>query len=441
MRDIVVTLIVFGSLPFIFKRPYIGVLMWVWISVMNPHSQGWGFATSFPFAAIIGGTTLVSLVLTRDKKDLPINAVTIVFLLFVGYMSITSLFAIHPDDVYTQWIKVYKIMAMTVVTLMLLKDRRQLELLIWVMVGSLGYYGVKGGLFTIRSGGGERVWGPDGTFIGGNNEIALALIMVIPMMYYLIQISQNRKVRIALTASIFLCVLASLGSYSRGAFLAITAMAGFLWLKSNKKLPLGLLMVATIPFILAFMPAQWFNRIDTINTYEEDGSAMGRINAWKMAFNLAKDRPFGGGFEIYDAYVFGKYAPVPADIHAAHSIYFQVMGEHGFGGLFLYVLLGFLTWRTGAWIVKHAAKTPELVWAKNLATMLQVSLLGFFVGGAFLSLTYFDVPYYLMAIMVVTKVIVARELRASVPATVRRAALPPSRAHALSHNAPANKNM
>jgi putative inorganic carbon (HCO3(-)) transporter len=414
MRDILVTVLVFGSLPYIFKRPYIGIIMWVWISVMNLHTQGWGFARTFPFAAIIAVATLLSMLVSSDKKALPATPVTITFIAFTLWMSVTAIFAIHPDQVSVQWIRVYKIMGMTLVTLMLIKERRQIELLIWTIVISLGYYGVKGGIFTIRSGGSDRVWGPEGTFIDGNNEIALALIIVIPLMYYLHSITKNKWGRYAFIGSILLCALASLGSYSRGAAIAIVAMVIFLWLKSRHKMKLGLLIVIAAPLMLLVMPTQWFDRIDTINTYQDDSSAMGRINAWHMAFNLAVDRPLtGGGFEIYDPGVFLQYAPNPYDVHAAHSIYFQVLGEHGFVGLFLYLTLGFLTWRTGSWIIRNTRDDPNLKWATELATMLQVSLLGFAVGGAFLSLVYFDVPYYLMAAMVSLRVHIENELKAN----------------------------
>ena len=161
-------------------------------------------------------------------------------------------------------------------------------------------------------------------------------------------------------ASMGLCALASLGSYSRGALLAIAAMGAFLWLKSKEKLAIGLALVLVVPVLLLAMPSQWHERMDTIKEYKADASAMGRVNAWHMATNLALDRPLGGGFQIYDAGVFARYAPVPEDIHAAHSIYFQVLGEHGFIGLFLYLALGVLTWRTGSWVIKNARLDPEL---------------------------------------------------------------------------------
>jgi putative inorganic carbon (HCO3(-)) transporter len=239
MRDILVTLIVFGSIPFILKKPYIGVLMWVWISVMNPHTQGWGFATSFPFAAVIAATLLLSLLFTTEPKSLPLTPVTWALLAFIFWINVSTLFALQPDLVGTQWKKVMKIMLMVIVPLMLLKTKNHIQLFIWILVISLGFYGVKGGIFTVISGGHYRVWGPDTTFIEGNNEIALALILVIPLMHYLQMISHNKWVRRALTVAMLLCALASLGSYSRGALLAIAAMGAFLWFKSKRKLAFG----------------------------------------------------------------------------------------------------------------------------------------------------------------------------------------------------------
>lgn len=412
MRDIFVTVVVFLALPMIFKRPYWGAVMWIWISVMNPHAQGWGFARTFPFAALIAIVTVASLVMYRGDKRLTMTPVITTFFVFGAFMSLTCLTAIHPNQMYDQWIKVIKIMGMTVVVFMVLKERKHVEAAIWSVVVSIGYYGVKGGVFTIRSGGSERVWGPAGTFIDGNNEVALAFVMVIPLMYYLMRINKNKWVRRALMVSMGLCALSSLGSYSRGAFLALAAMGAFLWIKSKEKVVFGLVLMLLVPVMLLAMPAKWFERMDTVKTYQEDASAMGRVNAWQMAFNLAKDRPLGGGFQIYDREVFAMYAPVANDVHAAHSIYFQVLGEHGFLGLAIYLLLGVLTWRTGSWIVKHTRHQPDLIWAADLSMMIQVSLLGFAVGGAFLSLAYFDVPYYLMAAIVAARLIVERELRA-----------------------------
>lgn len=410
MRDILVTLIVLASLPLILRSPVNGALMWVWISVMNPHTQGWGFATQFPFAFVIALVTLFSMLFTSEPRKMPWTPVSLTLLAFVIWMNLTLPFSLYFETSLGQWVKVMKIMFMTFVCMMLIKSREDIHRLIWVLAVSLGYYGIKGGIFTVRNGGGERVWGPDGTFIGDNNAIALALIMIIPLMFYLHQNTARRWLRHGLIGAMLLSALAALGSYSRGGFLAIAAMGAFMWFKSGKKAAMGGALVCAAPLLLLFMPQRWTNRMDSIGDYAMDSSAQGRINAWGMAFNLARDRFFGGGFEIYDPAVFAMYAANPLDVHAAHSIYFQVLGEHGFVGLALYLLLGWLTWRSAAWIIGQAEPVAGLRWAASLATMIQTSLVGFFVGGAFLSLVYFDMPYYLMGAIVATRILVEQHL-------------------------------
>ncbi len=429
MRDIAVTLLIVATLPYILKRPYFGVLVWVWVSVMNPHTLAWGFATELPFAAIIAALTLISMFINKDPKNLPFTPVVIVFIAFVFWMNVTTILAIYPELVFDQWKLVMKIMLMTFVTLMLVKTKKHVQLLIGVIVFSLAYFGVKGGIFTIVGGGEHRVWGPGNSFIAGNNEIALALVMVIPLLHYFQVITKSKLAQFGLLVAMLLCAVAALGTYSRGALLAIAAMGIFLWLKSQHKIRLALLFVFAVPLMLANMPAEWSQRMDTISTYEQDGSVQGRFNAWRVAYNLANDRPLiGGGFEIGTRELFSRYAGDTRDVpRAAHSVYFQALGEHGYVGLGLFLLLGFLTWRSGVWIIRNTKGLNEYKWASSLASMIQVSLIGFATGGAFLSLLYFNVPYYLMAAMVVTRLIVEKELEEKASLAVPVVTSEPSR--------------
>jgi putative inorganic carbon (hco3(-)) transporter len=411
MRDIAITLIVFGSLLFTLRRPYIGVLMWCWISVMNPHRLSYGFAYSFPFAAVIAAVTLVSLLTTKDPKKLPLTPIMLTLFAFLAWMGLTTIFAINFDNSLEMLNRVSKTMLMTAVLVMLIKTKEQIRMLVWVLVLSIGYYGTKGGIFTVLTGGNSIVWGPEGSYIEGNNEVALAFITIIPVIAYLVMTEKNKWVKRALSLSIMLCAIASIGSYSRGALVGIAAMLFFLWLKSPRKALTGAVLIMLIPFALVFMPEKWTSRMETINTYQQDASAMGRINAWYFAFNMAKERPLGGGYDVWTTALFKIYAPDPDDPHAAHSIYFQALGEHGFIGLGIYLLLAFLTFKKAMWIVRNTEKRDDLKWAAQLATMIQVSMIGFGVGGAFLSLLYYDVPYYLMGIVVVLGELVAGQLK------------------------------
>ena len=397
-QGLLILIVLFGS-AWALAHPYVGALMWTWISIMNPQLYTWG--RPLPFAAVAGGATLIGLFLTKDRRSFFLSPPSTALLLFILWMIVTYPFSFYPDGSTDMLIKVLKIDLMVFVTMFLLHSRKHIMQFVWVLVFSLGFFGVKGGFFTIMTGGAFRVWGPDGSFIGGNNEIALALIMVIPLMYFLRGQSKKIWQRNAWLVAMALTAAASLGSQSRGAFLALGAMTLLLWVRGKQKLMFGTIIIVGAVALLAFMPDSWHKRMDTIENYQQDASAQGRINAWMMNWNIATHNVSGGGFDIYNPPTFAAYAPHPQDIHVAHSIYFSVLGEHGFPGLILFISIWWLTWRSANWIRKNAKGETE--WAAMLAGMCQVSLIGYAVGGAFLSLAYFDLPYDIMVIVVLTR--------------------------------------
>jgi probable O-glycosylation ligase (exosortase A-associated) len=143
--------------------------------------------------------------------------------------------------------------------------------------------------------------------------------------------------------------------------------------------------------------------MSTISDYQEDGSAMGRINAWGVAWEVALHNLFGGGMSYQHDVFFLLYGVHETIVRAAHSIYFQVLGNHGFVGLFLFLGIWFSTYRVAGWLRKNARNQEQTEWAADLGAMVQVSLVGYAVGGAFLSLSYFDLPYNMMILVVAAK--------------------------------------
>ncbi|GAB4178128.1 MAG: putative O-glycosylation ligase, exosortase A system-associated [Rhodocyclaceae bacterium] len=413
MRDIAVTLAVFGSLPFILKRPWIGILVWTWLGFMNPHRLAYGFSTTMPFAMIVAITTLVAMMASKEPKKIPAVRETRLLFAFLLWMFLTTLTALYPEQAWPQMDKVGKILFMILVAMMLINSRDRLMALVWVIALSIGFYGIKGGIFTLTTGGGYHVRGPSRTFIDGNNEIGLALCMTIPLLYFLSQQSRRIYVRYALVAAIALTAMAALGTQSRGAMLGLGAMAVFLWLKSRRKIFVGMLIAAGVLVLVPLMPPEWFARMSTIKTYEQDASAMGRINAWWMAFNLATERVVGGGFEAFQYPSFVRWAPVANDVHDAHSIYFEILGEHGFPGLALFLALGLSTWFTASSVLSRARKLADWKWLADLMAMTQVALVAYAATGTFLGMAYFDYLYNLVLIVVAAKVILERELAAA----------------------------
>lgn len=402
MRDLFITGVIFSLLPFVFKRPWLGILLWSWLGYMNPHRLAWGFAYNLPFSMLVGLVTIAAFMASKEKKEMPWTRETIVLLIFVGWMLVTTLLAFYPNDAWLQWNKVWKIQLMIFLTALIITDRHKLHWLIWVIALSFGFYGVKGGIFTIVNGGAYRVQGPTETFIAGNNEIALALVMTIPLIRYL-HLQETRKwIRTGLASAMVLTGVAAIGSQSRGGLVAMVAMGLFLWIKSRNKIVTGFYMVVAVGIMASIMPQEWYDRMNTINSYQEDQSAQGRLNAWHTAFNVAKANITGGGYELWRPPVFRQYAPDPFNVRDVHSIYFEIMGEHGFIGFALFMLLGLLAWIRAQQIIKRCKKDLDKKWASDLAAMIQVSLVGYAAGGAFLGMGYFDLPYHLMVILVLT---------------------------------------
>lgn len=426
MRDALILVILAVCAGVALFHPWIGIMGWTVVSIMNPHRYSWA-ASDLPVAAAIVVATLIGMVLTRDRVRFFVSPVMVALVAFAAWMCVTLPASIHPSTSYPMWKQVMKIDFMILVAAMVLTTRRHIMALAWVLVCSLGVYGVKGGIFTIATGGNYRVWGPPESFIEGNNELALALVMTIPLMRFLQLQVKAPLARYALTLAMLLSAAAALGTQSRGALLAIVAMAVVFWTRTRHKLLSGIALLVVGAALVAFMPGEWDNRMSSIADYEEDASAMGRINAWWMAWNLAVDRPLGGGYDIYLPEVFARYAPVPDDIHAAHSIYFQVLGEHGFVGLGLFLLLWIMAWRTAGYLRRTGPLLPATQWTADLGAMTQASLAGYAVGGAFLSLAYFDLPYNLVLLVVLARQWIAekgweRETVAASPPGATRAA-------------------
>ncbi len=414
MRDLLIAAIVFGLLPMVLRRPEVGIYLWCWISYMNPHRLAYGFAHDFPWAYIIAVATLLGMLVSKEPKRILWTRETILIAVLVIWMLITTYFAFFPDLAWQGWLKAFKIQLMTFVTIMVITNRQRLHGVYWMIALSLGFYGIKGGIFTILHGGIYRVQGPEGSFIGGNNEMALALVMTIPVIRYLHLQEKRQWLKMGLAGAMLLTAIAAIGSQSRGALLGMVAMGLLLWLKSRNKLMTAILISLSIGAIAAIMPQAWYDHMKTTENYQQDDSAQGRINAWYTAFNVAKDRITGGGIDMFHPAVFRRYAPNPNNVHDVHSVYFEVMGEHGFIGFGIFMSILAFTWMKASSIIRRTKRNLELKWASDMAAMTQVSIIGYCTCGAFLGLSYFDLYWGLVAAIVILNHLVTVQLASPV---------------------------
>jgi len=342
-------------------------------------------------------------------------------------ITLTSLVAMAPmDDVFHKWGLVTKGFFVMLITASLLTSKQRIHALIWIMVLSLAYFGIKGGGFTIIHGGANRVEGPPDTPIGDNNALAAGLLVAVPLMNYLRMQSAHRIVRIALAATMVLTLFSVVGSYSRGALIGLLAMTGFLCVKSKHKLAAAVVLPLLVGCVIAFMPPEWMARMHTLQDAEATDSGQSRMAIWNVAWQMALHRPLtGSGFmgPYYDDVV-SQFVP-GATSRAVHSIWFEVLGEHGFVAFFVWVGITISGLVAAHRIIKSAADRPELAWCVDLARMSQVSVVAYCVAGSFLSLSYWEFYFTLLVAVAATHQYVREALGETVPGRRRGIALPP----------------
>ncbi|MDZ7803490.1 MAG: putative O-glycosylation ligase, exosortase A system-associated [Thiohalophilus sp.] len=329
-----------------------------------------------------------------------------------------------PDAAWDFWIKFMKILLITFITPMLVYGEKRIITILLVITASLAFYGFKGGLFAITTGGSHMVLGPPGSYLSGNTYIGLAMIMILPLILVSARMFHrqwvdfdlapivkrfSRPLGLGLYAVFWLTVLSILATYSRGALLALLAMTPFLLWRMKHKWVMVTLAVLAIGVVGVTAPDRLMDRWQTIETYQEDRSAMQRIQSWGVNFNMAKENPitgtgFGNTNMGYDWWI--TYANFEGDwrhVLSPHSIYFGIMGQHGFGGLAVYLLLLGATFLTLNNIRRTAMQQTGQRWLGEYAWAIQLSLIGYAAGGAFLDVAYFDLYYAFIALVVIMR--------------------------------------
>lgn len=371
--------------------PYVGVLLWSWFALQQPHQEAYGFVQTAPLNLLIAVVTLGAWFLSRERKIPPMGFIFWMLAIFCVWMLVNLFFCYDPAYSWPIWDRTWKTFLLGVVIAAMATNRTRLYTLTWIIVISLFYYGVKGGIFTIITGGHFQVVGPAASIIGDNNQLAVALLMTLPFANYLRGQIADKRIAGLLMAGILLTVISVIGSYSRGALIGLFALGSVGLLRARNRFAYLAVACPVIILIVLFMPEHFFQRMDTISTASQDASFEGRIYAWRVAYLYASDHfPFGAGFYAPQlSAIFNRYLPGQTP-HAAHSIYFQVLGEQGFIGLSIYLIMLIAAFLRCSRIISVTRRVPEQRWAHDLAIAIQASLLVFCVAGAALSMAYYD---------------------------------------------------
>lgn len=438
IRDLALVATLFFLVPVSFFRPWIGVLAWFWVAYFVPQSFTWGFGRNLPVAMVVALATLLGYVMSSEgKKPLPRTASVLFLALFSVHVTVSTLLAYDPTMAWGKWDWVCKSLLMTFVTMVLFQERGRLRWLYVVSAVSLGLHGLKGGLWVLRTGGGERVYGPERSFFWDNNTLGLALCMILPTLLYLSREEERVWLKRTMRVIFAFSIIAILFTYSRGAFIGLLlVLTGLVWRSPWRwRFAAGAIVLSLV--VMAVMPARLRDRISSIGEQRSaetrDISVAGRVEAWETAAQIAVQHPFfGEGFRaLWAPELWTKFYGM--DFRAArdaHSLYFEVMAEHGFLGLGLYLVVVGDTLIILTRVRRRWKDDPKYGHLSRYAEMTRLGLVPYLVSGASLGVAYFDL-YFLMvgtsAILWSLSEQAVAEEKAAQPQTVgsRRALAPP----------------
>lgn len=400
MRDLVVLAVVFAALPVIVFRPFFGLLTYSWLAYMRPQDMTWGMSRVLPLSQWVAIAILAGIVVTLGREKLiTIKTQTVLLILLGLWISLTVLTAVVPEMSRETYGYYWKGIGIALLTTGLVRDRRRFRMLYLLIPFSIGFLGAKRGLVGLMRGGIQYNDGPGG-MMKDNNSFALMLCMMLPLLVGIALTDERKWVKAAAASMAALCVPTILFTFSRGGLLTLCVVAALLlWRSKNRLVVAGLMAIALAGFV-AFtsdnITEKYVDRAQTIDDYQEDGSARGRINAWRTSWNVFLDYPVVGVGPNNLAVVFRRYSPEVDRFRVAHNAYFQLLAECGLPALLLFVgALGAALWR-----MERLRKAAAERWIEIQARMLQVSIVAYMVGSMFLNTAYNEVIYHLIALTV-----------------------------------------
>jgi probable O-glycosylation ligase (exosortase A-associated) len=421
-----------------FRKPFLFVLGYVYVDIVSPQRLTYYLLNSVPVSLILVVLAVVGWLIFDEKRDVRITPRQGLLTLLLAYCYLTTQSADFPVEAAAKWDWVWKALAFAIFLPLTLRTRLRIEALIMFMVLSVGSIIVVGGIKTLATGGGGygelNLMVSNNTGLYESSIISAVAAAVIPLVLYLRRYQtifpRSKLVDLYCFGLAFACTLIPIGTAARTGLICVALLA-LLMLRSAKRrfLYLGL-MAASVAIAIPLLPASFTDRMSTIQNYQGDSSASTRVEVWKWTIEYVKDHPWGGGFDAFRQnrirYYTNQKIEVAGQIvnkqtliidkgRAYHSAYFEMLGEEGYFGL-------------GLWLVIHItglvrmemlfqrfkrAKREDGQWIGALATTLQQSHLVYLTGCTFVGIAYQPFIYMLVGLQIGLDTYAARFTKAA----------------------------
>ena len=417
MLDLVLVAFIGLLLALGLKRPFFWVLAYIYIDIVAPQKIGWGFIQSLPVSLVAFAAAFAGWLFLESKRGSRFTLRQGLILVLLAWCGVTTLSAAFPVEALEKWSWVWKALVFAVFLPLTLRTRLRLEAAALIMVLSIATIVINGGIKTALGGGGYGVLAllvRENAGLYEGSILSTAAVATVPLALWLARhgtiFKPDWRVYGFVAGLIFACLLIPIGTAARTGLVCAAVLAVLLMRSVRYKFVYGaiagLAMLAAVPFL----PASFTQRMGTISEYQGDQSASTRVQVWMWTLEYVKERPFGGGFDAYRSNSFTydtrkvvgegstltiETNQVTDNARAYHSAYFEMLGEQGWLGLFLWLLLhGLGVWQMERIRWLFARKT----WQWGLATALQQSQIVYLVGALFVGIAFQPFFFLLVAL-------------------------------------------
>ena len=423
MRDLAFVAFLFAFIGLGFRKPFLFVLCFCYIDIVAPQRLSYFLINSIPISLIVFLLAIGGWLVADDKRDMRWSGRQTILLLLLLYCRATTANADFPVEAADKWSWVWKALVWAIFLPLTLRTKLRIEALALVMLLSAAAIAIAGGIKTAAGGGG---YGALQLLLAENYGLYEGSIMstvgiaIIPLILWYRRhgtvFPPDWRVSLFCFALIFACMLLPVGTQARTGLICLMVLA-ILSLRAVKHRFLyivgaGLVVVAALPLL----PQSYTERMETIRGYKSDQSASTRVAVWQWTWDYAKEHPFGGGFEAYiqnhvrvetQGAAYDPNRPQDADptvyeekSRAYHSSYFEMLGEQGYPGLALWLLLHAAGIGQMERVRRRYLRTrrAEEQWIAPFATALQHGHIIYMVGSLFVGIAFQPFIYMMLAL-------------------------------------------
>jgi probable O-glycosylation ligase (exosortase A-associated) len=412
LSDLLFVVIFFLFLFFGISRPYIALSAVIWVDIFKPQDISSSFLSGKPLSFVAASFFFLSLFLGFSKINKPQKKAAIVMVLFfMIWVTLSTVFAEFQVTAWNKYNWAVKVLIFAVFIPLVLDTRLKVEVFLSIMVTSIGYFLIVAGIKGLLSGGGYGIALVDSASgnsgITESSTLSMVAVFAIPLIVYLYKFSflvdRYPIFRYYYMGLIFAALFTVIGTQARTGLVCLVILILITLYLSKDRLKHSIYIVMFSMIIFPFIPNAWMERMETMKDTSQEKSALGRVVVWRWTVDYANSRPFfGGGFRSYHANAgilqsYQKDGEISLGERstgkAFHSIYFEVLGEAGYVGLLIFLSFIYMTWKNNIYFIK--TRSPDN-WRAFLAKMLNISLIIYCVGGAFISVAFEPWLYYLL---------------------------------------------